>query len=125
MYNSSKLLALFLALFMLSITSCSEYESEQDRQNLLIGKWEEIDAEIYGNIWTFNADGSFIWGTQNYPDWDEHGTWKLQDDVIVLFGDDKYYQIKKLNQTHLIVQDIEDGHSGETTTFIRVQKDNN
>ncbi len=124
MYKSSKLLTiLFATLFMGIFSSCSD--DDESQYNLLIGEWEEIDNDSNQNpshVWTFNSDGSFIWGYNNGYE-DEEGNWKLQNGVIVLFDDDEYYKIVKLDKTYLIVQDIEEGHEGRTLTFIRVQED--
>ncbi len=123
MHKTSRLLTALLSLFLMSsFTSCSDDESKHD---LLIGKWEEIECTD-GNpstIWTFNADGSFIWDNTYWSE-EEYGTWKLQDDVIVLFDDDEYYKIKQLDKNYLIVQDIE-YEDGETSTFIRVSNESN
>lgn len=127
MYRSSKLLTILLAtLFMGVLSSCSDDDDAASQSDLLIGKWQEIEY-TGGNpssIWTFNADGSFIWDDISWGEgYEEYGTWKLQNGVIVLFDDDEYYKIVKLDKTYLIVQDIEEGHEGNTSIFIRVQEE--
>lgn len=129
MYKSSKLLTILLvSLFMGFFSSCSDDDDGASQADLLIGKWQEIDCTDGnpGSIWIFNADGSFILDLSAFYGDAEHskeyGTWKLQNGVIVLFEDDECYQIKQLDENCLIVQDIEEGHDGDISEFIRVQE---
>ena len=127
MYKSSKLLTILLAtLFMGFLSSCSDDDDGASQADLLIGTWQEIDCTDGnpGSIWTFKTDGSFIWDLSafyGHSNFNEYGTWKLQNGVIVLFEDDEYYQIKQLDENRLIVQDIEEGHDGNISEFIRVR----
>ncbi len=119
MTKFSKPIAIIFTIFMVLFSSCSSDDNSFPQADLLIGKWREIDRSSGhpGYTWTFNSDGSFVWQVNNYAP--EYGSWKLQNGVIVLFDDDEYYQIKLLDKTRLIVQDIEH-ENGSISEFIRV-----
>ncbi|MBQ9076826.1 MAG: hypothetical protein IJY31_03175 [Muribaculaceae bacterium] len=127
-----KLKNLFGILMMLSLcagfVSCSDDDEEDNaggiNQSLLIGSWLRMDGN---QKWVFEADGKFEWWWNNEysGEWeldcdDDRSTWHMEGDVIVLYGDDEYYQIQELTQEKLVVKDVEEGKDPDIDTYYRM-----
>ncbi len=106
-------------------TSCSDDDDDDNssgsKEQMLIGSWLREDGK---RKWVFNSDGKFEWWyNSTYSGWEldsDDGTWHMEGNVIVLYGDDEYYQIQELTQEKLVVMDVEEEHDRDIETYYRM-----
>lgn len=102
--------------------SCSDDDDDESNEQLLIGTWMREDGS---EKWIFESDGKFEWWwySNSREEWEldtDEGTWHMEGNVIVLYGDDEYYQIQELTKEKLVVMDVEYDHERDIETFYRI-----
>lgn len=108
---------LLIATMFLSFNACSDDGEDDKKESLIVGKWKLISGN--GNVHThleFKSNGTFEYTSTEELDYEEHGKWKIESDILyMLFSDEEEdwmtNKIHLLNSMSLIIEEFNDDGS--------------
>ena len=116
-YNMKSLKNLLVITFLITFTlfACDSDETQDPSEEMissLIGTWELKTNSGYTHTHvTFTKDGTFSYTSTEVPDYEEHGDYKIIDDLLYqLFSDEEDWGMSKillLNSDTLTIQDLD------------------
>lgn len=101
-----------------SFNACSDDDDEDDKkESLIVGKWKETGTTT---VLEFKSNGTFQYTETDEPNYEEHGKWKIESDLLyMLFSDEEEdwmtSKILLLNSTSLVFEDLEEEGEGKST----------
>lgn len=112
---------LLIATMFVSFNACSSDDEDDKKESLVIGKWRLTDENgSYHTHLEFKSNGTFEYTSSKDPNYEEHGIWKIESDILyMLFSDteDDWFtsKILVLNSTSLVFEDLEEEGDGKST----------
>lgn len=105
---------LLLATVFVGFNACSDDDEDDKHESLIVGKWKLIkESGNYHTHLEFKSTGTFEYTSTEDLDYEEHGKWKIESDILyMLFSDEEddwmTSKILLLNSTSLVFEDLEE-----------------
>lgn len=124
-------MALLMAVLVINLVACGDDKEDGDKEILpsIVGTWKlTLDYGWVHTHITFTQDGKFSYTSTDELDYEEHGTYKIVDNLLYqMFSDEDEWalaQILLLNTETLTLQDLDDDGvtpSGKPYSYQRVK----
>lgn len=124
-------MALLMAVLVINFVACGDDKEDGDKEILpsIVGTWKlTLDHGWVHTHIIFTQDGKFSYTSTDELDYEEHGTYKIVDNLLYLmFSDEDEWalaQILLLNTETLTLQDLDDDGvtpSGKPYSYQRVK----
>lgn len=108
-------MTLLMVLCAANFTACSDDKEDGDKEitSSIVGTWKlTVDKGYTHTHVTFTKDGTFSYTSTDELDYEEHGTYKIVDNLLYqMFSDEDEWAIGEillLNSETLSIQDLDD-----------------
>lgn len=97
-------IALLTVLLSVSFTACGGDDKDEpsggggDNKSLIIGKWKVVgESTWHATNVEYKSDGSFSYTSTEDPKYEEHGSYKIEGNLLYeLFSDEEDWDMKKI-----------------------------
>lgn len=108
-------MALLMVMLAINLVACGDDKEDGDKEITLsiVGTWKlTVDKGYTHTHVTFTKDGTFSYTSTDELDYEEHGTYKIVDNLLYqMFSDEDEWvigEILLLNSETLSIQDLDD-----------------
>ena len=123
-------MALLMVMLAINLVACGDDKEDGDKEITpsIVGTWKlTVDKGYTHTHVTFTKDGTFSYTSTDELDYEEHGTYKIVDNLLYqMFSDEDEWvigEILLLNSETLSIQDLDDGVTprGKPYSYQRVE----
>lgn len=124
-------MALLMVMLAINLVACGDDKEDGDKEITpsIVGTWKlTVDKGYTHTHVTFTKDGTFSYTSTDELDYEEHGTYKIVDNLLYqMFSDEDEWvigEILLLNSETLSIQDLDDDGvtpRGKPYSFQRVE----
>ena len=124
-------MALLMVMLAINLVACGDDKEDGDKEITpsIVGTWKlTVDKGYTHTHVTFTKDGTFSYTSTDELDYEEHGTYKIVDNLLYqMFSDEDEWvigEILLLNSETLSIQDLDDDGvtpRGKPYTYQRVE----
>ena len=106
-------MTLLMVMLAVNFTACSNDEDGDNLELSIVGRWHLTTSTgtIHTHV-TFTDDGKFSYTSTEDSEYEEHGEYKVIDDILYqMFSDESDWiksKILLLNEETLTIQDLDD-----------------
>ena len=108
-------MALLMVMLAINLVACGDDKEDGDKEITpsIVGTWKlTVDKGYTHTHVTFTKDGTFSYTSTDELDYEEHGTYKIVDNLLYqMFSDEDEWvigEIRLLNSETLSIQDLDD-----------------
>lgn len=108
-------MALLMVMLAINLVACGDDKEDGDKEITpsIVGTWKlTVDKGYTHTHVTFTKDGTFSYTSTDELDYEEHGTYKIVDNLLYqMFSDEDEWvigEILLLNSETLSIQDLDD-----------------
>ena len=108
-------MALLMVMLAINLVACGDDKEDGDKEITpsIVGTWKlTVDKGYTHTHVTFTKDGTFSYTSTDELDYEEHGTYKIVDNLLYqMFSDEDEWAIGEillLNSETLSIQDLDD-----------------
>lgn len=108
-------MALLMVMLAINLVACGDDKEDGDKEITpsIVGTWKlTVDKGYTHTHVTFTKDGAFSYTSTDELDYEEHGTYKIVDNLLYqMFSDEDEWvigEILLLNSETLSIQDLDD-----------------
>ena len=108
-------MALLMVMLAINLVACGDDKEDGDKEITpsIVGTWKlTVDKGYTHTHVTFRKDGTFSYTSTDELDYEEHGTYKIVDNLLYqMFSDEDEWvigEILLLNSETLSIQDLDD-----------------
>ena len=108
-------MALLMVMLAINLVACGDDKEDGDKEITpsIVGTWKLTEDKGYTHTHvTFTKDGTFSYTSTDELDYEEHGTYKIVDNLLYqMFSDEDEWvigEILLLNSETLSIQDLDD-----------------
>lgn len=108
-------MALLMVMLAINLVACGDDKEDGDKEITpsIVGTWKlTVDKGYTHTHVTFTKDGTFSYTSADELDYEEHGTYKIVDNLLYqMFSDEDEWvigEILLLNSETLSIQDLDD-----------------
>lgn len=108
-------MALLMVMLSINLVACGDDKEDGDKEITpsIVGTWKlTVDKGYTHTHVTFTKDGTFSYTSTDELDYEEHGTYKIVDNLLYqMFSDEDEWvigEILLLNSETLSIQDLDD-----------------
>lgn len=108
-------MALLMVMLAINLVACGDDKEDGDKEITpsIVGTWKlTVDKRYTHTHVTFTKDGTFSYTSTDELDYEEHGTYKIVDNLLYqMFSDEDEWvigEILLLNSETLSIQDLDD-----------------
>ena len=108
-------MALLMVMLAINLVACGDDKEDGDKEITpsIVGTWKlTVDKGYTHTHVTFTKDGTFSYTSTDELDYEEHGTYKIVDNLLYqMFSDEDEWvigEILLLNSETLCIQDVDD-----------------
>ena len=108
-------MALLMVMLAINLVACGDDKEDGDKEITpsIVGTWKlTVDKGYTHTHVTFTKDGTFSYTSTDELDYEEHGTYKIVDNLLYqMFSDEDEWvigEILLLNSKTLSIQDLDD-----------------
>ena len=108
-------MALLMVMLAITLVACGDDKEDGDKEITpsIVGTWKlTVDKGYTHTHVTFTKDGTFSYTSTDELDYEEHGTYKIVDNLLYqMFSDEDEWvigEILLLNSETLSIQDLDD-----------------
>lgn len=108
-------MTLLMVMLAINLVACGDDKEDGDKEITpsIVGTWKlTVDKGYTHTHVTFTKDGTFSYTSTDELDYEEHGTYKIVDNLLYqMFSDEDEWAIGKillLNSETLSIQDLDD-----------------
>ena len=108
-------MALLMVMLAINLVACGDDKEDGDKEITpsIVGTWKlTVDKGYTHTHVTFTEDGTFSYTSTDELDYEEHGTYKIVDNLLYqMFSDEDEWvigEILLLNSETLSIQDLDD-----------------
>ena len=108
-------MALLMVMLAINLVACGDDKEDGDKEITpsIVGTWKlTVDKGYTHTHVTFTKDGTFSYTSTDELDYEEHGTYKIVDNLLYqMFSDEDEWvigEILLLNSQTLSIQDLDD-----------------
>ena len=108
-------MALLMVMLAINLVACGDEKEDGDKEITpsIVGTWKlTVDKGYTHTHVTFTKDGTFSYTSTDELDYEEHGTYKIVDNLLYqMFSDEDEWvigEILLLNSETLSIQDLDD-----------------
>ena len=108
-------MALLMVMLAINLVACGDDKEDGDKEITpsIVGTWKlTVDKGYTHTHVTFTKDGTFSYTSTDELDYEEHGTYKIVDNLLYqMFSDEDEWvigEILSLNSETLSIQDLDD-----------------